>query len=112
MVTKGFFGEKGGVFQQCPEDPATVHPVRAPERECGWPEGPEYIRKAGALAGLLQLHCVFNGARASHKMLETWQVCCNCIAFSWRQSTSQAQPFTAFPSACWDALSAVCKDYT
>ena len=56
MVTKSFFGEKGGVFQQCPEDPATVHPVREHEG-CGW-EGPEYIRKAGVLAGLLQLHCI------------------------------------------------------
>ena len=56
MVTKSFFGEQAGVFQQCPEDPATVHPVREHER-CGW-EGPEYIRKAGVLAGLLQLHCI------------------------------------------------------
>ena len=60
MVTKSYFGKEGGVFQQCPEDPATVHPVRASERECGWPEGPEYIRKAGVLAGLLQLHCIFS----------------------------------------------------
>jgi len=32
LFTKGMFGKLGGVFQPCPGDLATVHPIRSPER--------------------------------------------------------------------------------
>ena len=55
LFTKGMFGKRGGVFQPCPGDPATVHPIRAPERGDGdeWPYRPDALRQAGKLAGLL-----------------------------------------------------------
>ncbi len=55
LFTKGIFGKPGGVFQPCPGDLATVHPIRAPWRGGGhdWPSGPHTLRQAGRLAGLL-----------------------------------------------------------
>jgi len=58
LFTKGMFGKLGGVFQPCPGDLATVHPIRSPERIDGqagdeWPYGPYTLRQAGMLAGLL-----------------------------------------------------------
>jgi len=54
LFTKGMFGKRGGVFHQCPGDPATVHPIPAPERgnEDEWPDRPDTLRQAGKLAGL------------------------------------------------------------
>lgn len=49
---KDVLGPRAGVFQQCPEDPASVHPVRFPEGEMQWPDGPAAIEMAGRLAGL------------------------------------------------------------
>lgn len=54
MFTKGMFGKPGGVFQPCPGDPATVHPIRAPERG-GGNEWPDRLRQAGKLAGRLYI---------------------------------------------------------
>ena len=53
LFTKDVFGKAGGVFQPCPGDPATVHPIRAQERgEKDWPYWPEGLVRAGKLAGL------------------------------------------------------------
>ena len=55
LFTKGMFGKPGGVFQPCPGDLATVHPLCSPEQGAGddWPHGPRAMRQAGMLAGLL-----------------------------------------------------------
>ncbi len=65
LFTKGMFGKPGGVFQPCPGDLATVHPIRAPERGDGdeWPYWPDTLRQAGKLAGHHTFSCT-----ASHRM--------------------------------------------
>ncbi|KAL0032905.1 hypothetical protein WJX77_005652 [Trebouxia sp. C0004] len=72
LFTKGMFGKRGGVFQQCPGDPATVHPVRAPERGDGddWPDRPDTLRQAGKLAGLAVCYRCPIGIRLSTACLK------------------------------------------
>lgn len=52
LLAKHHFGKHAGVFQPCPTDPATVHPIRSPGREFDWEDGPHYMRNAGRFAGL------------------------------------------------------------
>ena len=50
-MAKHHFGKYAGVFQPCPTDPATVHPIRSSGREYDWPGGPFFMRNAGRFAG-------------------------------------------------------------
>ncbi|KAL0039317.1 hypothetical protein WJX79_003044 [Trebouxia sp. C0005] len=71
LFTKDVFGKAGGVFQPCPGDPATVHPIRAQERgEKDWPYWPEGLVRAGKLAGLAICYRCPIGIRLSRACLK------------------------------------------
>ena len=51
LASKFFFGKAGGMFQQCPSDPAMLHLVRDPGRDDHWPSWPAFMNMAWRLAG-------------------------------------------------------------
>lgn len=72
LVAKHYFGEYGDVFEQCPNDPATVHPIRAPGRGGTYPDASEVMMNAGRLAGMAFCACSTQ-TRARMQLRPEWQ---------------------------------------